>query len=190
MFEQLMNEPEGFSKEYKPGFKFRGLADSTVFMDENHKRLTLNYRNSFIRLSLYYLYSAKDSEKAVAVLDKMEEKIPRKLLPIDYRLLNDIANTYISAGDLSTYKELAKEIEIAAMRDIELSPTNVGGDYNPYFVLKQIYDNLGEYGKFLDILNRLKKIVPNDPSVERMIQDYTKLANQNKTDLEIPEQSK
>jgi ASC-1-like (ASCH) protein len=65
---------------------------------------------------------------------------------------------------------------------------NVSGDYNPYFVLKQIYDNLGDYDKFLDILKRLKEILPNDPSVDRMIDDYTKLANRNK--LEVPEQNK
>ncbi len=54
MWNQLMVQPDEFSKEYDPGFKFRGLNDSTIFMDENHKRLTLNYRNSYIRLALYY----------------------------------------------------------------------------------------------------------------------------------------
>ena len=188
MWQHLMEEPEGFSKDYDPGFKFRSLSDSTVFMDDNHKRLTLNYRNSFIRLSLYYLYAQKNNEKAVAVLDKMEEKIPRKLLPIDYRLLNDVANTYYSAGDIEKYRELAKDIEADALKMLELNPMNVGGDYNPYFVLKQVYDNLGEYNKFLDILQKLKKAVPNDPSVDRLINDYRKLADQK--DLDVPQQNK
>jgi len=188
MWKQLMEEPEGFSKDYQPGFKFRGLNDSTIFMDENHKRLTLNYRNSYIRLSLYYLYANKDKNKAVQVLDKMEEKLPRKLLPIDYRLLNDVANTYFSAGARDRYVELAREIEKVALNDLELNPMNVSSDYNPYFLLKQIYDNLGEYNKFLDVLQKLKIAVPNDPSVDRLIQEYTKLAQ--KTQLEIPEQNK
>ena len=188
MWKHLMEEPEGFSKDYDPGFKFRSLSDSTIFMDDNHKRLTLNYRNSFIRLSLYYLYSQKNNEKAVAVLDKMEQKIPRDLLPIDYRLLNDVANTYFSAGDIEKYRELAKEIEANALKMLELNPMNVGGDYNPYFVLKQVYDNLGEYNKFLDVLQKLKKAVPNDPSVDRLINDYRKLANQK--DLDVPQQNK
>ncbi|MBK7266405.1 MAG: hypothetical protein IPI12_08745 [Ignavibacteriales bacterium] len=50
-----MEEPEGYSKEYKAGFKFRGLADSSIFLDENHKRMTLNYRNAYLRLSNYYM---------------------------------------------------------------------------------------------------------------------------------------
>jgi hypothetical protein len=94
LWKQLMEEPEGYSETYQPGFKFRGLNDSTIFMDNNHKRLTLNYRNSFIRLSLYYLYSSNEQEKAIQVLDKMEEKMPRKIFPMDYRLLNDVANRY------------------------------------------------------------------------------------------------
>ena len=99
LWAQLMEEPEGYSKTYQPGFKFRGLNDSTIFMDNNHIRLTLNYRNSFIRLSLYYLYQTNEKNKAIQVLDKMEEKIPRKLFPMDYRLLNDVANRYFEAGD-------------------------------------------------------------------------------------------
>jgi len=186
MWKQLMEEPEGYSKNYQPGFKFRGLNDSTIFMDENHKRLTLNYRNSYIRLSLYYLYSERNNEKTVQVLDMMEQKIPRKLFPIDYRLLNDVASTYYSAGAVDKYKELAYEIEAEALRAIEGNPMNLSGDYNPYFVLKQIYDNLGEYGKFLDILQRLKSMAPNDPSVDKLIEDYTKLANQKKVELPTP----
>ena len=188
MWQQLMEEPEGFSKEYKPGFKFRGLNDSTVFMDENHKRLTLNYRNSYIRLSLYYLYSKGDKEKTVQVLNKMEEKIPRKLLPIDHRLLNDVANTYFAANAKDKYVELAREIEAAALAELESNRLNVGGEYSPYLILKQIYDNLGEYDKFLEILKQLKALLPNDASIDNLINQYTKLANQNK--IEVPEQNK
>ncbi len=186
MWKQLMEEPEGFSKDYKPGFKFRGLNDSTIFMDENHKRLTLNYRNSYIRLALYYLYSANDKNKAIQVLDMMEEKLPRKLLPIDYRLLNDVANTYFTAGALDKYTTLAREIEKVALEAIERNPTNVANDYNPYFLLKQIYDNLGEYDKFLDVLQKLKQAVPNDPSVDRLINEYKKLSQKNNPELPKP----
>ncbi len=189
MWKQLMEEPEGYSKDYKPGFKYRGLADSTIFMNVNHQRLTLNYKNAYTRLALYYMYATKNKEKAVEVLDMMEQKIPRKLFPIDFYILNNIANIYFSANEIDKYKDLAKDIETAALKDIERSPMNVGGDYNPYFVLKQIYDNLGEYGKFLDVLKRLEKLVPNDPNVQKMIKSYTELANKNKPKVEMPVQN-
>ncbi len=118
----------------------------------------------------------------------MEENIPRKLLPIDYRLLNDVANSYYNANAIAKYNTLAREIEVEALADIESNGGNVSGDYNPYFILKQIYDNLGEYDKFLEILKRLKTLVPNDPSVDKLIEQYTNLANKNK--VEIPQQNK
>ncbi|MCB9209154.1 MAG: DUF2723 domain-containing protein [Ignavibacteriales bacterium] len=185
MWKQLMEEPEGFSKDYAPGFKFRGLSDSTIFMDDNHERLTLNYRNSFIRLSYYYLYVTKDIDKAVQVLDKMEEQIPRHLHPMDYRLLNDVANRYFEAGQIDTYRKLAKDIEAEALRELEMDPNDFSGNFNPYFVLKQVYDNLKEYDKFLGILQKLKTIAPNDPTVDRLINEYTKLSASKK--LEAPE---
>lgn len=188
MWNQLMNEPEGFSKDYQPGFKFRGLNDNSIFMDDNHQRLTLNYRNSFIRLSLFYLYTKSDNNKAVEVLDKMEEKIPRKLILIDYRLLNDVGNIYFSAGAVDKYTEIARDVEAQALDDLARNPLNVSGDYNPYLVLKQIYDNLKEYDKFLDILQKLKLVVPNDPTVDRLINQYQNLSN--KGSAVIPEQNK
>lgn len=47
LWKQLMEEPNDYNTNYQPGFKFRGLNDSTIFMDDNHTRLTLNYRHAF-----------------------------------------------------------------------------------------------------------------------------------------------
>lgn len=188
MWKQLMVEPEGFSKEYEPGFKFRGLADSTIFMDDNHKRLTLNYRNSYIRLAMNFLYSQQDKQKTIEVLDKMEQNIPRKLHPMDYRLLNDIAIRYLEAGAYETYKVYAREIEAAALMSIEKNTADVSSDFNPYFILKQVYDNLGEYEKFLELLHKLKLLAPNDPTVDKLIEEYSRLSNNNP--LELPEVKK
>lgn len=188
MWKQLMDEPEGFSKDYQPGFKFRGLNDSTIFMDENHQRLTLNYRNAYIRLALFELYSEKDNEKVIQVLDKMDEKIPHKLIPVDYRLLNDVANLYYTAGEKVKYEKYAREIEKEAMNDLETNGFRPTGDYNPYLILKQVYDNLGEYDKFLELLKRLKTAVPTDPTIDRLIDQYQRLSNG--TIPEIPKQNK
>ncbi len=188
MWKQLMEEPEGFSADYKPGFKFRGLNDSTIFMDENHQRLTLNYRNSYIRLALNQLYYQKNNAKVIQVLDKMEEKLPHRLLAIDYRLLNDIANLYNAAGANDRYRKLAVQIEKEALADLDKNGFIPSGDYNPYLILKQIYDNLGQYDKFVEVLKLLKNAVPGDPSVERLIEQYSNMAK--KPITEIPQQNK
>ena len=65
---------------------------------------------------------------------------------------------------------------------------NFTGEFNPYLILKQIYDNLKEYDKFVEILKKLKALVPNDPSVDKLIESYSNLAAQQK--VEIPPQNK
>ncbi|MBK8943908.1 MAG: DUF2723 domain-containing protein [Ignavibacteriae bacterium] len=187
LWKQLMEEPKGYSKNYQPGFKFRGLNDSTIFMDDNHTRLTLNYRHAYLQLANYYL-NENNTEKALQVLDKLEEKIPVKIIPMDYRLQYNFANFYLIAGKKDKFIEYAREIEKQALADLEMNGYLPSGDYNPYIVLKQIYDNLGEYGKFLSLLQKLKLEVPNDPSVDRLIEQYKKLSNQPTT--EIPPQNK
>ncbi len=187
MWKQLMEEPEGFSRTYQPGFKYRGLNDSTIFFDDNHIRLTLNYRNSYVRLALYYLYVKKDKKKVIEILDMMNKKMPKEIIPIDYRFENDIANIYFSAGNVDKYKYYARDVEKYALAEIEANPLNVTSEYNPYFILKQIYDNLGEYDKFLDVLQKLKGAAPNDPAVDRMIKEYQDLAK--KKLPEVPKQN-
>lgn len=184
MRKQLFNEPEGYSKDYQPGFKFRGLNDPDVFLDENHRRLTINYRNAFIRLALHYLYVKNDNEMTIKTLDKMEEKIPREHIPVDYRLLNDVASIYWSAGAKEQYLPLAREVEKKCLLLIDANPDNVRGDYNPYFMLKQIYDNLGEYDKFVQVLRKLQAVRPGDKSVQQLIDEYiAKSKSKNKNDI-------
>ena len=57
----LVQNKDGYSKDYQPGFKFRGLADSTIFYDATHTGYAQNYRNIFIQLAIYYLNGEKDT---------------------------------------------------------------------------------------------------------------------------------
>ncbi len=179
MREDLFNEPSGYSKTYKPGFKFRGLNDSTVFLNENHKRLVQNYRNSFMRLALHYLYTARNKEMVVKTLDEMEKKIPRKIIPIDSRLLHDIASIYREAGDSKEANRMDREIIPYALNRIKNNPRDFQGRYSPYFMLLEIYQNSGEYDKAIDIMRKLQEFAPNDPSIKGKIIELEKMANAN-----------
>ena len=173
---QLFDEPESFSKDYQPGYKFRGLNDSTIFFDDNHSRLTQNYRNSFMRLALHYLYNTGNNEMAVKTLDQMEKKIPRKIIEIDYRLLYDIGSMYLTAGGIEQYNQIAKEIEVIAKKRIEANPRDFNSQYNPYRMLKEIYENQRAYGKLVDLFLNLQSIVPNDPNIPSLLNKYRQLA--------------
>lgn len=173
---QLMQEPEGFSKTYQPGFKFRGLNDKSIFFDENHERLTQNYRNSFMRLALFYMYQTKDDAKAVNALDMMEKRIPREVIPMDYRIKHDVAKMYFALGATKQYETYAKEVIAEAKRQIQLNPRSFASYYNPYEILLTHYENLKMYKDAVELLNQLETLVPNDPTVKEMNNRFRKLA--------------
>lgn len=173
---QIMGEMGESSKTYKPGLRYRGLNDSTIFFDENHERLSQNYRNSFIRLALYYQNTAQPA-KALEVLDEMERKIPRKNIKIDYRLLSDIGDLYYAAGGKKQYFAISKDVEVEALKNIELNPKDVSSYYNPYRLLLEIYEKRTEYDKAINILKRLQIYYPDDPSIRSQIDKYNQMKN-------------
>lgn len=180
----LFDEPDGYTKDYAPGFKFRGLNDPTVFLDENHERLSQNYRNSFLRLTLYYLYDANEKNKAIATLDKMEEKIPRSHVSIDYRLLYDVANLYYSAGAVDKFIELAADVEVEAQKNINNTSQVVPSDrYQPFAILKDLYEKQGRYDKLVDLLEQLSAVAPNDPSVKMLLNRYRSMLKSDSLEL-------
>lgn len=177
MKQQLFSDAPSFSKVYKPGFNYRGLDDPSIFLDENHKRMTQNYRNSFIRLALYYV-NTNNKAMAVKTLDVMDEKIPRKTVGMELGLLYEIGNLYYNSGGERQYKEYAAEVEKQALQLLEENPSDVQSYYNPYRILIDTYENQKEYAKLADIWQRLQTIYPNDASVQSNVEKYRNLARQ------------
>jgi hypothetical protein len=168
----LFNEPDGFNKDYQAGFKFRGINDTTIFYNSDHIRLFQNYRNAFFQLAIYYRFEKNDSTSAIEVLDKMEEKIPINNVPIPNYLLFRLANLYLHSGSLEKYKLYSKEVEKNALEQIKQNPLDFNREESPYYILREIYQNLGEWKKLADLFTQLQQYVPNDPNLQRMIDDY------------------
>ena len=187
MKDQLFNEPEEYSRSYQPGFKFRGLNDPTIFMNNNHKRLAQNYRNSFLRLAINYLDKGKKSD-AVATLDRMEEKLPRNLIQMRYELLNDLGSLYYSAGGIKQYLSITSEIEPMMLKMLDDNPRDFQRQRNPYVVLRDIYENNGDYNKLVELFSRLQKELPGDQNVKDLVQKYQAMADA-KASKSIPKDS-
>jgi hypothetical protein len=192
MKEHLFDHPDGFYRDYNPGFKFRGLSDSTIFFDSNHRKLVANYRNSYLRLTLDYLYNDNKDSMAVETLNEMEEQLPRTVVPMDKRLLFDVAKLYDDAGAEKEFREITKDLEEYAYNQIEKNPRSFSGRYNPYSMLLETYDRLEEYNKALDVLGKLKQVVPDDAQLQQYIQRYKRLARQQglEDSLNIPDSIK
>lgn len=170
----LLKENPSFSKTYEPGFKFRGLNDKNIYFDDNHQGMIQNYRMMFLRLAMNYAYN-NQKEKASAVIDALKQKIPFNIDNTDFRILFDITNLYSLIGNMDEYKKLAAQIEAKALMMIDSNPSDVTSYYNPYNILLQIYENLGEYDKAINILKKLEHFFPNDPSIKQMIAKYDSL---------------
>ncbi|MBX3008793.1 MAG: DUF2723 domain-containing protein [Melioribacteraceae bacterium] len=184
MRKQLFDEPVGYNKDYQPGFKFRGLNDPNIFFDENHERLTQNYRNAFIRLAIHYLNGEKNTQKVIETLGMMEQKIPRNIISMDYRIKHDVANLYNMTGDKEKYNEFAEEVIEAAKDAIKLNPMDVSSWYNPYRLLLTHYENMGRYNDAIELLQQLKTYIPNDPGIDSLISSFRKMSGAGKPEIE------
>lgn len=179
----LLSDNVKISKDFQSGFLFRGLNDKTIFFDENHERLTQNYRNAFIRLALHYLYQTKDKAKVVETLDVMEKRIPRRVISMDYRIKHDVAKIYYNAGAMKQYEELAYEVIESAKRAIEKNPRDFSSWYNPYDILLTHYDYLKKYNEAVSLLMGLQALLPNDTQIQDLIKQYKKQAGMDTTEI-------
>jgi tetratricopeptide (TPR) repeat protein len=170
---QLQENPD-YSTDFEPGFKFRGVNNPDIFFDENHRRLIQNYRNSFIRLALYYI-NTNQNNLAIQTLDQMDEIIPREIRPMPFGLMYELSNLYYSAGARDKYTEIAGEVEQLALASIEQNPQDIQSYYNPYRILIDIYENTNDFENAYKLWQRIEVIYPNDPSVKANVEKYRKL---------------
>ncbi len=93
MFNNLMNK-----------FKWGGMNNPDVYIDENNMRMMTNITNSFSRLaSTLNAEGKKDS--AIAVVDRCLELIPASIVPPGYFTI-ELANNYFKAGAVEKGKQV------------------------------------------------------------------------------------
>lgn len=84
-------------------FQYRNLDNPNVFYNDNILGLLQNYRSAFLRLTNHYqtmgLSDSSANEKALAVLDKMNEAMPEEIVPLrNYQLSIQFGRMYADAG--------------------------------------------------------------------------------------------
>jgi hypothetical protein len=89
MYDNLMNK-----------FRWGGVEDSTVYLDENNMRMLGNFRNNFARLAETLINEGK-KDSAKVVLDRCMQIMPDERVPFDYFMLKVIEN-YYRLGDNET----------------------------------------------------------------------------------------
>jgi hypothetical protein len=168
MSENFIEAPRGHSKTPQPGYFFRGLNDPDVFFDQVHENLVQNYRTQYLILA--YSYLNIDTNRISGILDKMESNMPRSVIPMDYRILHDVAMLYNRIGNKARFNELSYDVENQALRDLNRNPNDISSFWNPYRLLMDIYEARGEYAKAIDILNKMDKLSPGNPEIKMKIE--------------------
>ena len=167
MRECLFNGPSEPSKTPQYGFIFKGLDNKSIFYNQDHRRMIETYRTLFLRLAFSYSEDSTKNDQVKLSLDEMEKRIPRNVVPMDYRIKYDVSMIYLRLGDVNKFNEYAREIEAIALEELQTNPGSTQSYYNPYRILIDIYEAQCQYQKAIDILNRLSLVSPNDPSVQQ-----------------------
>jgi tetratricopeptide (TPR) repeat protein len=170
MRKELLDPDPGYSREYNPRFKFRGINDVNVHFDDNQDRLLQNYRMAFARLAVYYQQQNQNA-KSVEILDRMDQLMPSSIRKMDYRVLYDVSKMYYSAGAFEKYAKFAKEIEKEALESIKDNSSAELNTY-PYQILLDIYDRTKQYDKAIEILRQLQVYYPSDQGLKQQIEMY------------------
>jgi hypothetical protein len=168
--QNLFTDIKQYSKEPQFGFLWRGFQDSTTYYDENTRTLlTSNYRNMFISYALYCANVKNQPQEVSVILDRMEEVLPRRSMPIDFRVKFDIAAFYNLSGNKERYVDLTHEIIQEVRQLINQPVTEQLSQYNPYIILYYCYEDLSMYKEAEDLLPIIKSAYPTQQGIDQII---------------------
>jgi len=187
----LFNEPETFSREQRYGYKFRGLNDPSVHLEEQSRRLTINYRNAFLQLAMHYQHEEGNNVQTIETLDRMEYVMPRDRIEENPGMTFEVANLYQRAGAEDRYYELTDlliEKMEAELREVTRPPLTMN---NPYIILFNVYSERQEFDKEREVLMRLQNAYSDNPDVVRFtqqrIEQLSLILDEDEEETEVPE---
>ncbi len=161
MFENMVNK-----------FKWGGITDPDVYLDENILRMLSNIRNNFARLA-EALIAKNKVDSAIMALDRCIELMPDDRVPYNIFMLPVIQN-YYSAGEIEKANEIANILKQNTYENL---------DY--YVSLEEKFTNLLDYEKrlALHVLNELVKYSNRhgqsdiSKEIQEKMQEYMVLLN-------------
>jgi hypothetical protein len=169
MRDQLFTDLSKASKVPAKGYLWRGLQDSTTYFDEDIRRLMTNYRQAFVLLSQYYINTPSMASKVTEPLDRMEQVVPRHVIPMDYRTKMYVASLYSAGGRKDKFLQICNEI-ISELKPIVDKGTVEPLAYdNPYVVLLQTYETMQQYDDALKLLDVIRATYAKEREIDQII---------------------
>ncbi len=149
-------------------FRWGGVDNPDLFLDENVLRMLANFRSTFARLALQLINENKP-DSARKALDKCLEVIPDRVVPFNvYNVL--LVEAYFRLGDADTAKKITETLKRNVYQDMTYY-VSLGKKYYTYLVYEK---RVAFYT--LDELRRLAETY-NQPELktemEQKIQEYS-----------------
>jgi hypothetical protein len=173
MHKELFTDVTTPSKGPALGFRWRGLQDPTVHLDENQRGLLRNYRQAFYGYAVYELDVKNDPKQAAAIMDRMEQVLPHKINPLDVDLKSRIASIYQLAGDKARCREFSQEIIDELAPQLSKGPSESLVSQNVYMMLLQAYEGAGDYKGGLALLQQIRTVYAKAPGIDAFIKGET-----------------
>jgi len=177
-----VDNTDNYHTEPHYGFKFRNLSNPDVYYDEVHRRYLDSYRQTYLNFATYNLQTKKDTAKAVALLNKLNECISTSMFPLLYDEEMQIARLYYDAGNIEKAKEYA-QMCVNTVNEINNKEALRGGGSRIHTLYDEITGRNGD-GTFKSAAYAYKILDDYPKSRDMLIQlyNYIKTYTQNGAD--------
>ncbi|HYE94589.1 MAG TPA: DUF2723 domain-containing protein [Rubricoccaceae bacterium] len=98
-------------------FRFRNLADPSVYYDENERNLADSYRPALADFALGLATQGRPAE-ARAVMDRLMREVPFETIPPDAFSLYAMSGAYEAMGDSAAVRATLRRMEAFVLRDL------------------------------------------------------------------------
>ena len=127
-------------------FKWGGVNNPKVYLDENTLRMLANFRSTFARLSIQLINENK-KDSARKALDRCMEVIPDQVVPFNvYNIL--LIEAYYRLGDIETANKMAATLKKNIYQDMNYF-VSLGKKYSSYLMYEKrvAFYSMSELGR-------------------------------------------
>ncbi|MCF7797457.1 MAG: DUF2723 domain-containing protein [Candidatus Marinimicrobia bacterium] len=176
-------------------YRYTNLDDPSVNFPDNVRRLLQNYRSGFLQMVYYYGQQQGDREKALEILQFMDENLPDEVIPNTYaELYLQIAQLYAQYGDSAAARDYLENFfrhgrgrnDIVAVARVAgywndifddteraisiLLPLTEDNQQNPYvsYELARVYLKNGDLTNAERWVNSLGQLAPNAQETQQL----------------------
>ena len=148
-------------------FRFRGLADPDVYLDQNARNMADGYRIRFGTIAARLAAQGRP-EDARALLDRLEQEVSPETVPASFGSLLVLAEAYERAGDADKAGDIFRDAESLALRQLtsagSVDGRNQGFQYVQY--IQSAYVMGGQYDRASAFFDRIAEAL-GDESIRR-----------------------